>query len=79
MQNSQISIQVPEDVAKAFLAASKEDRDLALSVFTALLRPREKAAARRDLERSWEILADDAAESGLTETQLGEILAEDQD
>jgi len=77
MHFQEISIQVPQEVAQAFRAASEDERRLAIRVFAGFLKPRSKKQTRREFDCARKAMGAEAAKSGLTPGQLDEILAND--
>lgn len=77
MQYQEISIRVPDEIAKAFLSASDDDRRVAIRVFADYLKPRSKSKDQQAFDDARRKMSEEAKKSGLTPETLENILSEE--
>lgn len=77
MQSQEIMLQVPPEIARAFLAASEEERKLAIRVFVDFIKPRGGADAIREFTEARRRMSEEATASGLTQATLDDILSDE--
>lgn len=77
MQSQEILLRVPPEIARAFLAASDEERKLAIRVFVDFIKPRGGADAIQEFSEARRKMTEEAAASGLTQATLDDILSDE--